>query len=95
MEEMTSTGVFTPYEKEYLRRDGTTVPVLIGGIAFEDDPKEGVCFVVDLTKRKEAEKSLKNSHAQLRALSARLQSVREGGSHADSRAKFTMNWGKN
>jgi PAS domain S-box-containing protein len=77
MEEMTSTGVFTPYEKEYLRRDGTTVPVLIGGIAFEDDPKEGVCFVIDLTKRKEAEKSLKDSHAQLRALSARLQSVRE------------------
>jgi len=77
MEEMTATGVFTPYEKEYLRKDGTSVPVLIGGIAFEDDPKEGVCFVVDLTKRKEAEKSLKNSHAQLRALSARLQSVRE------------------
>jgi PAS domain S-box-containing protein len=77
MDEMTSTGVFTPYEKEYLRKDGTSVPVLIGGIAFEDDPKEGVCFVIDLTKRKEAEKSLKNSHAQLRALSARLQSVRE------------------
>jgi PAS domain S-box-containing protein len=77
MEEMTATGVFTPYEKEYLRKDGTSVPVLIGGIAFEDEPKEGVCFVVDLTKRKEAEKSLKNSHAQLRALSARLQSVRE------------------
>jgi PAS domain S-box-containing protein len=77
MEEMTSMGVFTPYEKEYRRKDGTSVPVLIGGIAFEDDPKEGVCFVIDLTKRKEAEKSLKNSHAQLRALSARLQSVRE------------------
>ena len=77
MEEMTSTGVFTAYEKEYLRKDGARVPVLIGGVAFEDEPKEGVCFVIDLTKRKEAEKSLKNSHAQLRALSARLQSVRE------------------
>jgi signal transduction histidine kinase len=31
----------------------------------------------DITKSKQAEQSLRNSHAQLRALSARLQSVRE------------------
>lgn len=75
--ETVATGVFTPYEKEYLRKDGTRVPILIGGAAFEDDSGEGVCFVIDLTKRKQAESALKSSQAQLRALSVRLQSARE------------------
>jgi PAS domain S-box-containing protein len=75
--ETVTTGTFTPYEKEYLRKDGARVPILIGGAAFEDDSGEGVCFVIDLTQRRQAEAALKNSQAQLRALSARLQSVRE------------------
>jgi PAS domain S-box-containing protein len=75
--EMNATGIFSRYEKEYLRKDGTRVPVLVGGASFDDTPTEEVAFVIDLTERKEAELALKNSHAQLRALSARLQSVRE------------------
>jgi PAS domain S-box-containing protein len=75
--ETVATGTFTPYEKEYLRKDGARVPILIGGAAFEDDSGEGVCFIIDLTKRKHAEAALKNSQEQLRALSARLQFVRE------------------
>jgi PAS domain S-box-containing protein len=75
--ETVATGVFTPYEKEYLRKDGGRVPILIGGAAFEDESGEGVCFIIDLTKRKRAEDSLKDSQTQLRALSVRLQTVRE------------------
>jgi PAS domain S-box-containing protein len=56
--ETVATGTFTPYEKEYLRKDGARVPILIGGAAFEDDSGEGVCFVIDLTRRKRAEASL-------------------------------------
>jgi two-component system cell cycle sensor histidine kinase/response regulator CckA len=44
-----------PYEKEYIRKDGSRVPVLIGAVFFEDSPKEGVCFVVDLTEPKKLE----------------------------------------
>jgi len=83
--ETVATGVFTPYEKEYLRKDGARVPILIGGAAFEDDSGEGVCFVIDITERKQAEEALKNSQAQLRALSARLQSVREDESERIAR----------
>jgi PAS domain S-box-containing protein len=75
--ETIATGVFTPYEKEYLRKDGGRVPILIGGAAFEDDSGEGVCFIIDLTQRKRAEEALKDSQMQLRALSVRLQSARE------------------
>ena len=44
-----------PYEKEYIRKDGSCVPVLIAASFFEDSPKEGVCFVVDLTEAKKLE----------------------------------------
>ncbi len=48
-------GGAAPYEKEYIRKDGSHVPVLIGAALFEDSPQEGVCFVVDLTEPKKLE----------------------------------------
>jgi PAS domain S-box-containing protein len=48
-------GACTPYEKEYIRQDGTRVPILLGTAAFADDPNEGVSFVIDLTERKKLE----------------------------------------
>ncbi|MDP3716909.1 MAG: PAS domain S-box protein [Acidobacteriota bacterium] len=53
--ELAAHGVVKPYEKEYMRRDGSRVPVLIGAARFEDQPDEGVAFVVDLTERKKLE----------------------------------------
>jgi signal transduction histidine kinase/ActR/RegA family two-component response regulator len=53
--EITATGVCAPLEKEYLRKDGTRVPVLVGAANFEDSPQEGVAFVLDLTQRKKLE----------------------------------------
>ncbi len=55
MAEIAARGVCTPYEKEYRRKDGTRVPVLIGAASFEDNPQEGVAFVLDLTERKKLE----------------------------------------
>ncbi len=52
LEELAANGVCTPYEKECLRKDGTRVPVLVGAAAFEYNPDEGVCFVLDLSERK-------------------------------------------
>jgi PAS domain S-box-containing protein len=52
LKEIAAKGVFTPFEKEYLRKDGSRVPVLLGAAAFEDNREEGVCFVLDLTERK-------------------------------------------
>jgi PAS domain S-box-containing protein len=56
-----ATGVAEPYEKEFLRKDGTRVAVLVGGALFEDGQNEGVAFVVDLTERKQAEATARES----------------------------------
>src|SRR5262249_50574219 len=55
------TGVLPPYEKEFLRSDGTRVPVLIGAATFEERGNQGVAFVLDLTERKNAQERLRDS----------------------------------
>ena len=61
MKELADTCVCKPFEKEYIRKDGKRVSVLIGAAAFEDDPREGVCFVLDLTERKKLEAQFRQS----------------------------------
>jgi PAS domain S-box-containing protein len=58
---MAASGYCTPFEKEYLRKDGTRLPVLIGFASFDDSPDEGVCFVLDLTTRKQLEQQFLRS----------------------------------
>jgi PAS domain S-box-containing protein len=55
LEEIAAEGVCAPFEKEFIRKDGSRVPVLMGVAAFEDNPEEGVCYVLDLTERKKLE----------------------------------------
>jgi PAS domain S-box-containing protein len=53
--QLRATGTCKPYEKEYFRKDGSRVPVLVGGAFFERKRDEGVVFVIDMTERKRAE----------------------------------------
>ncbi|PWT75863.1 MAG: histidine kinase, partial [Proteobacteria bacterium] len=57
--ELRSTGTFQPVEREYFRKDGSRMPVLIGGALFEGSGDEGVAFVLDLTERKRAEEAVR------------------------------------
>jgi PAS domain S-box-containing protein len=56
--ELLETGVCRPFEKEFQRADGRRVPVLIGGTLFDRTPLRWLCFVVDLTQRRELERRL-------------------------------------
>ena len=63
--ELRSTGAFHPVEREYFRKDGSRVPVLVGGALFEKSGNEGVIFALDLTERKRAEEALRRDEAWL------------------------------
>ena len=63
--ELKATGIFQPVEKEYFRKDGSRVPVLLGGALFEAGGNEGVAFVVDLSEQKRVERALRRSEAFL------------------------------
>ena len=60
-----ATGRCDTYEKEYLRKDGSRVPALVGGAAFEDTWRHSVSFVLDLSERKRSEEGLQRAHAEL------------------------------
>lgn len=49
---------FVSYDKEFLRKDGERVPVMVGGTFIEGSHQAGVSFVLDLTERKRAEKRI-------------------------------------
>jgi PAS domain S-box-containing protein len=54
IEQLAASGVGGLREKEYLRKDGTCVPVLIGSAMLEGEAKECISFVLDLSQRKAA-----------------------------------------
>jgi PAS domain S-box-containing protein len=64
--ELSSNTIAQPYEKEFLRKDGSRVSVLIGGALFEEGGNEGGAFVLDLTERKRTEEALRESEAKFR-----------------------------
>ena len=59
--ELTTTGAVQPFEKEYIRKDGSRVPVLVGAAGIEGTECQHVAFVLDLTERERAEAELRAS----------------------------------
>ena len=61
-------GVYGPYEKEYIRKDGRRLPISVSAAVLPDRADEHVVFIVDNSRRKRAEQ-------ELRALNAALEST--------------------
>jgi PAS domain S-box-containing protein len=56
--QLSATGICTPFEKEYIRKDGSRVPILLGIAQLGGPPVRWIGFVMDLTVQKRAEKTL-------------------------------------
>ena len=65
--EALATGFFRPYEKQFFRKDGSRVPVLLGGGLFQDS-NEGVSFVLDLSEQKRAEEKIRGQEIEFRQM---------------------------
>lgn len=82
VEEFLATGRTTPYEKEYIRKDGSRWWALFAAKRLGE--VEGVEFVIDITESKRAEEALRESELRFRTLMSNIPGavfrsvVREG-----------------
>jgi PAS domain S-box-containing protein len=60
--ELAGSGTCKPFEKEYFRKDGSRVPVLLACATFGELRHQGVAFIVDLTERKRVEAELAHAN---------------------------------
>ena len=56
--EIASTGAMTPIEKEYIHKDGSRIPIILGAASLPGPTLNGVAFVLDITDRKKFEEAL-------------------------------------
>ncbi len=58
-------GVCPPLEKEYLRKDGSRVPVLVGVVFHEEPEQHLVCLVIDASDRRKAMNALRTAYDEM------------------------------
>ncbi len=61
IEEAAERGTCTPYEKEYVRKDGTRVPIMCGYTLLEGSEDQYIAFIQDLTSIKKSEEALRQA----------------------------------
>lgn len=61
VQRLKKTGRCDPWEKEYIRKDGKHVPVLLGVAMLEGSSTECLCFVLDMSAQKKAEAELQSA----------------------------------
>ncbi len=100
IKELKMRGGATPYEKEYLRKDGSRIYILIGVALLPGSKEECVAFILDITEQKEAETKIKELNLnlekrvekrthELKALIEELEAFSYSVSH-DLRTPLTM-----
>lgn len=68
-QECVEKGWTEPFEKEYIRNDGTRVPIILGVTALDEERTQWACFVLDLSDRRLRETRQATEYAVTQVLS--------------------------
>jgi PAS domain S-box-containing protein len=82
LEQVMRDGWVEPYEKEYVRPDGSRVPVLVSGVRLDASPLRIVALVIDLSERRASERERE------RLLAREREARREAELAADRTARL-------
>jgi len=82
-------GTTPPTELEYIRKDGTRVPIVTGLASIDKRSRQAVGFIFDLTKRKAAEEAARASERRLQAV---VDSLDDLVIELDSRGTYVNIW---
>ncbi|HEX8785825.1 MAG TPA: PAS domain S-box protein, partial [Telluria sp.] len=63
-----ASGRMESIEKEFLRSDGSRVPVYMGAANFEGSRTEGIAYIIDVSEAKKSEAALRSSELTFRTL---------------------------
>jgi PAS domain S-box-containing protein len=77
IDELKSTGICKPYEKEFQRRDGARVPCLIGCAQLEAPGDTAICYAIDLTQRNQAADTIRKLNRDLEERVHELETLLE------------------
>ncbi|WP_334932199.1 PAS domain S-box protein [Nostoc sp.] len=82
VEEVKTTGICKPFEKEYIRKDGDRISVLLGSVMLGDSQETVIAFVVDLSQQQAALRERKQAEAALQQANQRNTRTLENMSDA-------------
>lgn len=64
-EQLSVRGTCPALEKEFIHREGTRIPVLVGGIRLDRDPERSLYFVIDASQRRQAMQALRKAYDEM------------------------------